>query len=127
MKNRFIIVLLLSAVIILVTLDIGGAMGMDFKDKSNIKARLKEIDISKGVNKEEAIIIAQNYLIEKGLDNMYLIHTAKVMNDAYNKPDYWCIQISTTPKVALVQGLKWGCVFVNKQTSDVKYGGEGPS
>lgn len=106
---------------------IGGTMGEKPDYKIQIKEKYNQIDLSDGVSKEEAIIIAQNYLIEEGLDKICDISTGEVIGDLYNNPEYWHVSFSTTQKVKRQQGLKWASVYVHKKTGEVKYGGEGPS
>ncbi len=43
-----------------------------------LKNKLDSVDSLNGVNKEEAILIAQNYLIEEGLDKGYVIRKPSV-------------------------------------------------
>ena len=105
----------------------GGAMEANQNYKEQIKEKYKNIDLSDGVSKKEAIIIAQNYLIGEELNNICDITTGEVIGDMYNNPEYWHVSFSTTHKVKLEQGLKWVSVYVNKGTGEVKYGGEGPS
>jgi len=107
--------------------NIGGAMGVNLNYKEQIKEKYKNIDLSDGVSKEEAIIIAQNYLIGEELDKICDIATGEVVGDMYNNPGYWHVSFSATHKVKREQGLKWASVYVNKRTGEVKYGGEGPS
>lgn len=105
----------------------GGAMEARPNYKERIKEKYKNIDLSDGVNKEEAIIIAQNYLIKEGLDKKCNIATTEVVGDLYKNPEYWHVSVSTTHKVKWEQGLKWMSVYVNKKTGEVKGGGAGPS
>lgn len=105
----------------------GGAMGLNLNYKEQVKEKYKNINLSDGVNKEEAIIIAQNYLIREELDKICDIATGEVVGDMYNNSEYWHVSFSTTHKVKGEQGLKWASVYVNKRTGEVKYGGEGPS
>ncbi len=104
----------------------GGAMGEKLDYKAEIKSRLKTINISDGVNREEAKILAQNYLIDNNLDNLLIISKPSIEFDRRRK-DSWLITFPTTREVRLKQGLSWGSVLINKRTGEVKYLGEGPS
>lgn len=102
-------------------------MGARLDYRTQIKEKVKQIDFSNGVSKEDAIVIAQNYLIEEKLDEMCVISKAEVIGDLYRNPEYWHVSFPTTLRVKLKQGLKWLSVYVHKTTGKVKYGGEGPS
>ena len=104
----------------------GGAMGEKLDYKAEIKSRLKTINISDWVNREEAKILAQNYLIDNNLDNLLIISKPSIEFDRRRK-DSWLITFPTTREVRLKQGLSWGSVLINKRTGEVKYLGEGPS
>jgi hypothetical protein len=121
------LVLAIICFIILFTTNRGIAMSDRPNNKTEIKEKFKQIDLSGSVSKEDAIIIAQNYLIEEGLDKICDISTGEVIGDLYNNPEYWHVSFSTTQKVKQQQGLKWASVYVHKKTGEVKYGGEGPS
>lgn len=127
MTNKKILIILIAISWYIVNPDLGGAMGETSDYKTRIKAKLRNIDISDGVNQKEAIIIAQNYLIDEGLDKICAISTGKVVGDLYNNPEYWHVSFSTTQNVKWKQGLKWASVYVSKKTGEAKYGGEGPS
>ena len=47
------------------------------------KAKLKEVDVSDGVNKEEAIIIAQNHLLEHGLEKKCSLSRPRIGDSAF--------------------------------------------
>lgn len=95
--------------------------------KTQLKEKLKQVDIADGVNKEEAIIIAQNYLIDNGLDNLLVISKPKIEEKHHYGDNYWCISFPTNSKVKWTQGLKWGVALVDKKTGKGEYTGEGPS
>gem|GEM_PF-3403422 len=103
-------------------------MGENRDIKITIKEKLASVNLSDGVDKEEAIVIAQNYLIDNGLDA--LLDVSKVRKTDDQKSPWgiedWLISFSTTSKARRQQGLKWGSLLVNKKTGVVKYLGEGP-
>jgi len=101
-------------------------MGEKPNHKAEIKAKMKNIDISDGVGKEEAVILAQNYLLDNGLDNLLVTSKPSVENSSI-KEGYWLIIFPTIKSVRSTQGLEWGSFRVDKKTGKVVYLGEGPS
>ena len=97
--------------------------------KSQIKEKFKEIDLSDGVSKEEAIVIAQNALIENGGDKDCILSSAKIFaeDDPYWNKDWWHISFKTTLKFRSRTGLEWIIGNVNKKTGEITAGGGGPS
>lgn len=91
------------------------------------REKLKEVDVSDGVSKEEAIIIAQNYvidMIEKGEDFFKKLELAKAQTSedtSYTNrfPEDWVILFPMS------YGLlkTWNIIYVNKQTGKVVDGG----
>lgn len=91
------------------------------------REQLKKVDVSEGVSKEEAIIIAQNYvidMIEKG--EVFLkklgLSKAQISEDLYdnkNFPDDWVVLFP------MRYGLfkTWDVFYVNKITGKVIGGG----
>lgn len=127
LRNIFLFLFFVLCVTIIVNTNIGMAMGNKPDYKSEVRSKLKKIDVSDGVDKREAVILAQNYLIDEGLDKMYLISSARVIESSYEKLEYWCVRFSTFSKIKLKQGLEWGIVYIDKKTGKVKEGGSGPS
>jgi len=97
--------------------------------KEQIKEKLKNIIFSDGVSKEEAIIIAQNYLLETEWGKSCNLKSAEVFgeNDPYWDKDSWHISFKLTYKERVKSGLKWTILNVDKKTGKVTPGGEGPS
>jgi len=98
----------------------------------NYRSRLKAVDPSDGVNKEEAIIIAQNHLLDVG-ENGCLLSRPSVRDshftvDGAGRPlaPCWEVKFPTTWGVRLKQGLFWVMVLVEKQTGYIKGSGAGP-
>ena len=71
--RKYISSMLITLCIIAFLSSIGAAMAQAPDYKELIKGKYKNIDLSEGVSKEEAIIIAQNYLIGKGEDKIFYI------------------------------------------------------
>lgn len=82
-------------------------MGERPNSKAGIKAKMEKIDIYNGVSKKEAIIIAQNYLVDNGLDDLLVVSKPSVENSSI-KEEYWLITFPTIKNVKLTQGLEWG-------------------
>ena len=101
-------------------------MGEKLDYKSQIRENYKNINLLDGVDREEAVIIAQNYLIDERLDKLLVISKPDVKNcDSDDR--YWLVIFPTNFKVKLTQGLKWGSALVDKKSGKVIYRGEGPA
>lgn len=107
----------------------GGAMGERPDYKLQIKEKFQKINLSDGVSKEEATIIAQNALIENGGDKDCIISSAEVFaeDDSYRDKNYWHISFKTTSRFRSRTGLEWITTNVNKKTGEMVGGGAGPS
>lgn len=106
----------------------GVAMGEKFDYKAEIREKFKNIRLSDGVNKKEAIIIAQNYMINEGSEfckNFNILNPTVEEDPMF--PEDWIVGFPTTLKFRLKTSLKWNAMFINKKTGLVKYSGEGPS
>lgn len=108
--------------------------------KTVIREKLKQVDISDGVSEEEAILLAQNYMINQKEDfsRNFVLSKPKVVEVNLNDPMFrkldntiykenWVISFPATLEFKLKTGLKWCEMFVNKKTGQVRYSGEGPS
>lgn len=89
------------------------------------KEKLKEINKSDGISREEAIIIAQNYAIEQGLDKDYIITNPTVKD--FTSSNDWEITFKATYGESIKQGgifgsivRWWICVHLDKRTGVVK-------
>jgi hypothetical protein len=107
----------------------GGAMGERTDYRTEIKEKFKKINLSDGVSKEEAIIIAQNYMLENNGEEDYIIPSAEIFaeNDPYWSKESWHISFKTKLKFRLRTSLEWMVVNVDKKTGKVTSGGGGPS
>ena len=125
MLNRILIFIFVYIVIF--GQSVGGTMGERQDYKTEIKSKFNQIDFSDGISKEEAIIIAQNYLIYN-VDNVYNLKSAEVIgeNDPFWPKDSWHISFKVRSREWLSRGLKWGTFNVNKKTGKVTSGGGGP-
>ena len=95
--------------------------------KIQIKEKLKEVDFSDGVSKEEAIIIAQNYLLEKKvkLENMNFIKPKVGESDLIK--GCWAVVFAARFKFKMESGLQWFIIDVDKKTGEIKTWGWGPA
>lgn len=91
------------------------------------REKLKEVDLSDGVSKEEAIIIAQNYVIDKiqggedfykklGISKPEFSEDPKYRNQLIEK---WVILFPM--RYGLLK--TWNVIYVNKHTGEVTEGG----
>lgn len=101
------------------------AKGPDYK--AVIQEKFKQLDLSDGVSKEEAIIIAQNYLIEQELDKKYVLRKPEV--DERDFGTEWVITFNATYwesiKQANIFGLTgimkwWISVDIDKKTGKIE-------
>lgn len=90
------------------------------------KAKAQQVDLSDGVSKEEAVIIAKNYAIEKREDDRCIISRPHVEESSLID-GCWSIKFPTTWRVRLSQGLKWAEIHIDKKTGQIKASGWGPS
>lgn len=96
--------------------------------KAQIKEKFRGVNLADGVDEEEAVIIAQNDLIETGDDKNCVISSAKVFgqNDPYWSKDSWHVSFRTAFRERMRSGLKWVTVNVDKKTGKITSGGGGP-
>lgn len=126
--SRQIFTILFFVLCVGLVLPKGGAMsGVDYK--AQIKEKFKKIDLSDGVNKEEAVIIAQTHIITNSEDKIFDLKSAKVFgeNDPYWPSTSWHISFNIISKDWRRRGLKWATINVNKNTGVITDGGAGPS
>ncbi len=124
-NNKIMIVVIFLITAFFITNSKG--MTMTGRPYDHYQEKLKDIDTSDGVNKEEAIIIAQNYIIDK----------IKEGEDFYKKLGISKPEFSDDPKYKnqLIEnwvilfpmryGLfkTWYVIYINKYTGKVRTGG----
>lgn len=126
MKKYIILTLVLLFLITFIPSK-GVAMGSAPNYKEQIMEKYKKIDLSDGDSKEEATIIAQNYLFEKGIDKDCIIAKTKVMDKEWWIPDgCWEIRFGVVPIIKQKQGLEWFSVYIDKISGEIKGSGWGP-
>lgn len=91
------------------------------------REKLKEVDVSDGVSKEEAIIIAQNYVIDKiqegkSFYKKLVISKSSILKEWESEKD-WAITVPISRGLALISPAEY-ILFVNKTTRQVTLGGE---
>lgn len=105
----------------------GKVMAMAENPYGYYRKKLKEVKVSDGVDKEEAIIIAQNYvidMIEKGEDFLKKLGLSKaqISTDSYDSKSFLDDWVVLFP---MRYGLfkTWNVFYVNKITGKVVGGG----
>ncbi len=92
-----------------------------------VKEDYKKIDISDGVNKDEALIIGKYFIAtHQDLDvtENVKIKTAEVDQSGLND-DWWAVGFDTSFKFKR-RGLQWYTVNIDKNTGEIKARGFGP-
>lgn len=102
-------------------------MGEKPNQKAEIKAKMKNIDKSDGISKAEAIVIAQNYLIDEDYSDKDVIIYKATVTDSQLVTNCWRVIFNATRKTILENGLKWFAIDVDKNTGEIKSQGWGPS
>ena len=125
MKKKIIPMLLIA---LLIT-NKGVAMGERLDYRTGIQEKYRQLNLSDGVSKEEAIIIAQNYMIQKGLDKNYIISKPTVEDFEFSQWNEWRVifkaRYGESIKQANIFGLLgifkwWISVNVHKKTGEIK-------
>ena len=96
--------------------------------------KLKSVDPSNGISKEEAMIIAQNDLIDDGTDKFCALSKPSIGDSRFTVdgtghtlPPCWEVHFNATLKMRLKSGLRWFRVLIDKKTGQVESSGWGPS
>lgn len=109
----------------------GSAMGNNPKKTEQIKQEYTKLNLSDGVNKEEALIIAQYFIINdpSTLSSNVIISSAEVGESGLKNVigDCWAVGFDATSKFKRQTGLKWFTVHIDKKTGEIKTTGWGPS
>ncbi|MEW6008873.1 MAG: hypothetical protein AB1629_04485 [Candidatus Omnitrophota bacterium] len=80
-----------------------------------------KVDLSDGVNKEEVIILAKNYLIHKGLEKNVIILKPKVRESRLFK-ECWAVYFQPSPNIRARIPFDF-VVDVDKRTGEIKLAG----
>ncbi len=89
------------------------------------KAQLKAVDRSDGISKEEAIIIAQNYLVDQKADKKFAITRPRVSESKLIN-DCWAVSFPRTLRETLQHGPLWSVVDIDKKTGKIRSSGGWP-
>ena len=102
-------------------------MGKKMDYREEIKEKLRDVDIHDGINKEEAIIIAQNDIISNNIgDSKLNIHKPKVVESQLVE-GCWRVIFKARFSVKMKNWLFWYVVEVDKKSGEIKSHGWGPS
>ena len=108
----------------------GCAMNLNSDKENNYNSQEKNF-----VSEEQAFTLVKKYLVSKGI-NLYNLKKMRLIDEKdydyslFTQEEFekkWIIIIPTKRKVQISQGLKWGIVYVDKRTGEVKPCGMGPS
>ena len=129
MRKRALLPVLAAMVCLLFDATDGAAMGTGRAYESEIRMRAQQIKVDNGIDKEEAIILAQNQLLKDNRAKGLSLRSAEIFgeNDPFWDKDTWHISFKATFPSRLKDGVKWWTLHVNKKTGEVTYGGGGPS
>lgn len=104
------------------------------KSPDSYKAKLQQVNFSDGVSKEEAIVIAQNNVIDDGTDKFCVLSRPSIEDSRFTVDGAghplapcWEVRFNATLKMRLKSDLKWFRVLVDKKTGQIKSSGWGPS
>lgn len=125
MKYQRIAGMIFLITVFLVTNSKGMAMAEN--PYSYYRKKLKEVNVSDGVNKEEAIIIAQNYVVDKIQEGEDFYKKLGISKPEFSEdpkyvdrfPEEWVILFPM--RFGLLK--TWDVIYVNKLTGEVTAGG----
>ena len=95
------------------------------KSPDYYRAQLQEVNFSDGVSKEEAIVIAQNYLIDEKADKAFAITRPRV-SESKLIDGCWAVSFPRTLRETLQHGPLWSVVDIDKKTGKIKSSGGWP-
>jgi hypothetical protein len=109
----------------------GYAMDNNTKMIEQINNNYAKLNLSDGISEEEALIIAQHFIINdsSSVFSNVVIMRGKVMESGLKNVigDCWVVSFTAKLKFKWQTGLKWFDVHIDKTTGDVKTTGWGPS
>lgn len=126
MKKGFITLGILTILVLSISYGKGGAMAEKPDYRIQIKDKFSQLDLSDGVSKEEAVVIAQNYLIEKGIDKDCNILKPEV-KESKLVDNCWAVGFNAAARVRSESGLEWFALHIDRNTGEIKGQGWGPS
>ena len=118
---------LITMLFLLISMNPSFAMGENRKKFDIIKEKFKMVDLSDGVNKEEASIIAQNHLVNKNFQakDINIFRPRVEQSGLFN--NFWVVIFNPSFHIRISQGLEWYSLNIDKQTGEIKTEGWGPS
>ena len=102
-------------------------MGEKVNYKTMMEDKLKQVNILDGVSKEEAIIIAQNYLLKENIKIEELGFLSPKVRESKIIKGCWAVVFDAKFKVRMESGLHWFRVHIDRNTGEIKSRGWGPS
>jgi hypothetical protein len=122
--------MLIFLILFVIILSTTSCASVPIKERSSqynyYKEKLKGVDRSDGISRQEAIIIAQNYLIEEGWDKDYIITrpTVEELDFGTEWEVIFKATYSESIRRANIFGLVgifkwWICVHIDKKTGEV--------
>ncbi len=102
------------------------AQSMERKSSDHQQTEAQSINASDGISQAEAIVIARNIVVEKGISKSCKISRPKV-KDSTRVENCWSVEFPANWKVRLKQGLVFFSVDVDKKTGEMKAWGWEPS
>lgn len=113
-----IIAIIILAVLFTVIMPYEGGAMAERPNKENFQ---EQVDLSDGVNKEEAVILAKNYIMQKGLEKNMIVLKPKVKENSLVK-ECWAVYFS--PSSQMRGRIPFNFVVdVDKNTGEIKLAG----
>lgn len=101
------------------------AMGTSRNDKiAEIQGKAKTIDASDEISKEEAVLIAQNALIENEDEDVDILHPS--IRESWLIKGCWAVTFNVSRRFRSEHGLKWFAVHIDKKDGKIMTSGPGP-
>ncbi len=129
MVVQFLVIIILLFLTVFFMPAKGVAMEKYSQFTSQVKESFKNINLADGINKEEAIAIAQYDLIkgdDEGKDWKLNIRKPRVEESRLVK-GCWAVIFDANLKMRMQSGLKWYTFHIDKNTGEIKVQGWGPS
>jgi hypothetical protein len=88
------------------------------------KEKLSQVDRSDGIDKEEAVVIAQNKMIETSNDKDHRISKPIVKESKFEGTDCWFVRFNLKFEFGHIMermlGTPWIGYYIDKTTGDIK-------
>ena len=103
------------------------AMGAPKDWEGKIEKQYQKINTADGISKDEASLIAQNFLIEDGFTLSQVNILKPKVYESSLVDGCWAVGFDASFKVRWEQGLKWYSLHIDKKTGQIKSQGWGPA